>query len=150
MQQMPCSCMQLLLGSSSSCKMHCMMYMHRTQTGVNNVATRSCTITTRTWDDCTGSTWFKEEGTSRKQAGLTEANPPLFEEETRPLKMPAGWPCSPAPETTAKPDSDTPPITTSSNGPHTFAKPCAHQYKLLTSYEKSKKQTQKQTSCMIS
>jgi len=78
------------------------------------------------------STWL-EYSTSRKQAGLTEANPPLFEEETTPLKMPADWPSSPAPETTSKPDSDTPPITTSSNGPHTFAKPCAHQYKLLTS-----------------
>ena len=96
-----------------------------------------------------GSTWLQEEGTSRKQAGLTEANPPLFEEETRPLKMPAGWPFSPALETTAKPDSHTPPITTPSTGPPTFAKPCAHQHKLLASYEHSKKQTLQHTRCVI-
>jgi hypothetical protein len=29
----------------SSCKTHCVMYMHRTQTAADNVATRSCTIT---------------------------------------------------------------------------------------------------------
>ncbi len=88
--------------------------------------------------------------TIRKQAGLTEANPPLFEEETRPLKMPAGRPSSPAPGTTAKPDSDTPPITTSSNGPHTFAKPCAHQYQWLTAYERTDKQTLQQTRYVLS
>ncbi len=45
MQQMPCSCMHVLLGSSGSCKMHCTMHMHRTQTAANTIATRSCTIT---------------------------------------------------------------------------------------------------------
>lgn len=31
------------------------------QTTANNVATRSCTITHKTWDECTDSMWLKKD-----------------------------------------------------------------------------------------
>ena len=70
--------------------------------------------------------------------GLTEAKPPLLEEETWPLKRPAGPPCSPAPCCTSNPDCDTPPITTSSRGPHTFARPCANMLISVDAAQKCK------------
>jgi len=72
MQQMPYSCMQMLLGSSSSCKMHCMMYTRRTQTAANNVATRSWTVTRTTWNECTSSMGLHTEPSGSKQGSLRQ------------------------------------------------------------------------------
>lgn len=52
-------------------------------------------------------------------AGHTDAKPPLFAEDTLPLKTASRPLCM-----RAKLDSDTPPITTSSRGPHSTFGPC--------------------------
>ena len=60
------------------------------------------------------------------QVQLTEAKPPLLALDTCPLKTPAGPPSGPAPALTSNRDWDTPPMTTSSRGPHSPACPCSN------------------------